>query len=194
MTCFNLITVWFTVLIFVQTYLALCIVKMPDPTEAARILEIEGQITALKAKVEELSERINPDMDEEQKKEIQTVIEQHHKEMLTLMRTLEELQSSPTTDVRRSGRERRPTEKGLEYRKEEVQRQTKAFHRAYVQWKGEAKASRTMLKDFCTDEMLNQIKSKLEDGHSFTLQCCNSLGNICTPSQDVVEKWIPVAH
>ncbi|KAK0152254.1 hypothetical protein N1851_006383 [Merluccius polli] len=85
-------------------------------------------------------------------------------------------------------RERQLTEKGQQVREEQAKRHVKAFLKSYDSWKSIAKECRKSLKQFCSQEDLDQVYQYIQRGYDHVHQNYEPLQRNSTNTSDVVQK------
>lgn len=105
--------------------------------------------------------------------------------LLQKLRGAAGLEPTPQSALRRSEREKHPTEKGIQYIKEESARREKKIMYAYVNFKAKVQFIRTKLKQECTKKELGNMIQSVGVYEPILKQEYESLRTMTTPSPDI---------
>ncbi|XP_063740237.1 uncharacterized protein LOC134864868 [Eleginops maclovinus] len=148
---------------------------------------LEGVIEALVKEKTDLEAKLNTELEESERQGIEERIAEINADLqihnIGLEPTLQSEQQ-----LRRSEREKHPTEKWVQYLKEESSKREKKFMYAYVNFKAEVQFIRTKLKQECTKKELGDMIQSLGVYEPILKQEYDSLRTMTTPSPDIRRK------
>ncbi|KAM9709232.1 uncharacterized protein ACNS7B_023621 [Menidia menidia] len=148
------------------------------------VLVLEGVIQALQEERIDLEAKLETETDESLRDQMSERIAEINSSLQKHSVESQETASEPE-QPRRSERERKPTEKWLEYAKVESAKKERKFMLTYVSFKGEVQYIRSKLKEECDEEHLESMTATLEEYESHLKQEYESLRALTTPSQDI---------
>ena len=109
-------------------------------------------------------------------------------------KVLDEMEKQVVVAETLDARERKPTEKGGQYKPERIAQHERAFQKAYTVWKGKAKASRSQLKDPYSEEQLADIKTDVEQQFVAVQEEYEALKKLYTSTSSIVQRMDTCGH
>ncbi|KAL1268410.1 hypothetical protein QQF64_033773 [Cirrhinus molitorella] len=144
------------------------------------IQALEDEKAQLKRKLETETDASNRQKYEERLAEIIADLEANK------MRLQES--SQVEQEVRRSERERRPTEKMIELKRDELAKRERKFMFTYLNFKADAQFIRSKFKEECSETELNDMIVTAEKREAELKQIYESIRSLNIPSQDVKRR------
>ena len=151
-------------------------------------LVLEGVIQALEDEKTELETKLETEIEESEREQTEQRIADINADLKIHKIKSQKPASETEQAVRRSEREKHPTEKGLEYIKEESAKKQRKFMLINVTFKAEVQYVRTKLKEQCCKSDLGNMITALDRYESNLKQEYESLRALTTPSQDIRRK------
>lgn len=149
---------------------------------------LEQIILALEEEKAQLEERLETEMEDSEKEKIEERIGELYADLEIQRVVLQKSSSQVEQEVRRSERVRRPTEKMLEFKKEEITKKERKFMLTYVNFKAEVQLIRSKLKEEHAKTELSEMVIAVENYESELKQVYESLRALTIPSQDIRRK------
>nr|XP_046230542.1 uncharacterized protein LOC124051127 [Scatophagus argus] len=148
-------------------------------------LVLEEVLEALEKEKRELEEKVETELEESERQKMEDRIAEINTDLQIHKVGLKEPAPQTEQAVRRSERKRHPTEKGLQYIKEESSKKEKKFMFTYVNFKAEVQYIRTKLKQECSKAELGDMILALSKYEPALQQEYESLRTLTTPSPDI---------
>lgn len=146
---------------------------------------LEGVLQALENEKTELQKELETELETSEKQRIEERLAEINKGLQIHRIGLQEPTPGTEQAVRRSEREKHPTEKMLELIKQESTKRERKFMLTYVTFKAEVQYIRTKLKEECCKSDLGEMIRTLEKYESEIKQEYKSLRALTTPAQDI---------
>ena len=159
---------------------------MDHSTPDVRVLE--GVLQALENEKTELEKKLETELEISEKEIIEGRLAEIDNDLKIHRIGLPEPSSDAEQAVRRSEREKHPTEKMLEFIKQESIKKERKFMLTYVNSKAEVQYIRTKLKEERSKSDLGEMIRTLEKFESELKQEYESLRALTTPAQDIRRK------
>ncbi|XP_048846374.1 uncharacterized protein LOC125717469 [Brienomyrus brachyistius] len=152
---------------------------------ASDLCVLESVVQALEDERAELEEKLETEFETSERQKIEERIGEIHADIEIQRVGILKSSSQNEQEVRRSEREKRPTEKMLELRKADIIKRERRFMFIYVNFKAEAQLIRTKLKQECSKVELSDMIVPIENYESRLKQEYERLRALTTPSQDI---------
>lgn len=143
-------------------------------------------VESLQAELVRLNERLKLQIDEAEIEGLETLIDDIHAKIQ--IQKVSVTESTSKVEPRKSSRERKLTPKMLELKQQETSQKENKFSVLYDKWKEQIKATRSSLKNECSDK---DLCCMMEDVEGLEAQVKNAYENIrvqSAPSTDIRRK------
>nr|XP_029136981.1 ELKS/Rab6-interacting/CAST family member 1-like [Labrus bergylta] len=145
-------------------------------------------LAALEYEKAQLQEQLETELEDSERQEIETRVGEICADLEIQKIGLFQPPSQVETEVRRSEREKHPTEKMLEFKRTEITKKERKFMSRYVNFKAEVQLTRSKLKEECSKTELSEMFKSVEKCESELKQEYESLRALTMPSQDIRRK------
>lgn len=153
-----------------------------EQSEPTRVLE--QILEALEDEKAQLEEKLETELEDEERQELEIRIGEIYADLE--IHKIGLLQ--PSSQVRRSERQRQPTEKMREFKQTEITSKERKFMSTYVNFKAEIQLTRSKLKEKRLKAELAEMIKAVEQCESDLQQDYETLRVLTTPSQDMQRK------
>ncbi|CAI5682991.1 unnamed protein product [Oreochromis niloticus] len=154
-------------------------------TEKSHIEECREQIDSLKEELSRLNEQLKLQTDDVEREKLELLIGDIHAKI--------EIKQKPASNTsrlepRKSSRERKLTPKMLELKQQEFSQKESKFIKLYESWKEQVKATRSKLKEECSDQELADMMDTVEGLESQVKNTYEDIRSQSAPSTETRRK------
>ncbi|XP_052430381.1 uncharacterized protein LOC127971416 [Carassius gibelio] len=149
---------------------------------------LDQVIQALEDEKAQLEGKLETEIDVSERQKYEERLAEINADLQANKTKLQGSSSQVEQEVRRSERERRPTEKMLELRRDELAKRERKFMFTYLNFKAEAQFIRSKLKEQCSKTDLGDMIVTAEKREAELKQTYESIRAMNVPSQDIRRK------
>lgn len=158
-------------------------------TEKSHIEECREQIDSLKEELSRLNEQLKLHTDDVEREKLELLIGDIHAKIEIKQIMLKKPASNTSRlEPRKSSRERELTPKMLELKQQEFSQKESKFIKLYESWKEQVKATRSKLKDECSDQELADMMDTVEGLESQVKNTYEDMRSQSAPSTETRRK------
>lgn len=158
-------------------------------TEKSHIEECREQIDSLKEELSRLNEQLKLHTDDVEREKLELLIGDIHAKIEIKQIMLKKPASNTSRlEPRKSSRERKLTPKMLELKQQEFSQKESKFIKLYESWKEQVKATRSKLKDECSDQELADMMDTVEGLESQVKNTYEDMRSQSAPSTETRRK------
>nr|XP_015830265.2 uncharacterized protein LOC107395402 [Nothobranchius furzeri] len=159
---------------------------MEQGVQETRVLE--EVLVALEFEKLHLEKKLETEVEDAEREEVEIRLGEIYADLEIHKIGLTQPSSQPETEVRRSERQRKLTEKMRDFKQSEITSKERKFMSTYVNFKAEIQLSRSKLKKECSKAELTEMIKSVGKCESDLQQDYVALRTLTTPSQDFRRK------
>ncbi len=146
---------------------------------------LDQVVQALEDEKAQLQGKLEAEIDVSERQKYESRLAEINADLEINKARLQESSLQVEQEVRRSERERRPTEKMLELRRDEIAKKERKFMFTYLNFKAEVQFIRSKLKEECSKTLLNYMMVTAEKHEAELKQIYENIRALNVPSQDI---------
>lgn len=148
------------------------------------------RIEFLQVQLTRLKEQLKSETDYDEREKLETLIDDIHAEIEILQVTMIERTSatSEKVELRKSSQERKLTSKMYELKQQEASQKESKFITLYENWKEQVRATRTKLKDECSDQELSEMRDAVDGLETKVKDKYENIRSYSAPSTEIRRK------